>query len=47
MFFSDNPNKHKNVKFIDGDENNYNVSNLEWVRNTIKQPKSDEDKKGS
>ena len=23
----------------------YNVWNLEWVKNTIKQPKSDEDKK--
>ena len=45
MCFIDNPNKHKNDKFIDGDENNYNVSNLEWVKNTIKQPKSDEDKK--
>jgi hypothetical protein len=40
MCFIDNPNKYKNVKFIDGDENNYNASNLEWVK-----PKSDEDKK--
>ena len=40
MCFIDNPNKYKNVEFIDGDENNYNASNLEWVK-----PKSDEDKK--
>ena len=44
MCFIDN-NKPEYVKFTDGDEHKYNASNLEWIKNTIKEPKSDEDKK--